>query len=125
MTTNVNAVLAERAKIHGSFTTHAQITQDLKNVIRMHLVTQRKVFPAHHMEALDMICHKIARVVNGDLNHLDHWVDIAGYAQCAENSIVELAAREEAELQAMTAQVAATTAQKKVTKRVPAKRRGK
>ena len=31
-------------------------------------------------EALDMIAHKIARILNGDPNHHDHWHDIAGYA---------------------------------------------
>ena len=31
-------------------------------------------------EALEMIAHKIARIVNGDPNYADSWVDIAGYA---------------------------------------------
>ena len=32
------------------------------------------------IEALDMIASKIARVVNGNPNHIDSWIDIAGYA---------------------------------------------
>ena len=27
-----------------------------------------------------MILHKIGRILAGDPNHKDHWVDIAGYA---------------------------------------------
>jgi hypothetical protein len=32
-------------------------------------------------EALEMIVHKIARILNGDPNYADSWVDIAGYAK--------------------------------------------
>jgi hypothetical protein len=32
---------------------------------------------------LEMIAHKIARVLNGNPDHHDHWHDISGYAQCA------------------------------------------
>lgn len=32
-------------------------------------------------EALDMICHKIGRIINGDPDYADSWHDIAGYAQ--------------------------------------------
>lgn len=32
-------------------------------------------------EALEMIAHKIARILNGDPNYADSWVDIAGYAK--------------------------------------------
>jgi len=34
-----------------------------------------------HKEALEMIQHKIARILNGDPNYADSWQDIAGYAQ--------------------------------------------
>ena len=27
-----------------------------------------------------MIAHKIGRILAGDPNHIDHWLDIAGYA---------------------------------------------
>jgi hypothetical protein len=36
---------------------------------------------ASQKEALDMIQHKVARILNGNANHQDHWVDIAGYAE--------------------------------------------
>jgi hypothetical protein len=28
-----------------------------------------------------MICHKIGRIVNGDPDYFDSWIDVAGYAQ--------------------------------------------
>ena len=31
-------------------------------------------------EALEMIVHKIARIINGDADYSDSWRDIAGYA---------------------------------------------
>lgn len=31
-------------------------------------------------EALEMIAHKIARILNGDPNYADSWHDVAGYA---------------------------------------------
>jgi hypothetical protein len=31
-------------------------------------------------EALEMIQHKIARILNGDPDYFDNWHDIAGYA---------------------------------------------
>jgi hypothetical protein len=34
----------------------------------------------HQRESLDMIACKASRILNGDPNHLDSWVDIAGYA---------------------------------------------
>ena len=33
------------------------------------------------LEALDMIAHKIARIINGDPDYADSWHDIAGYAK--------------------------------------------
>jgi hypothetical protein len=32
-------------------------------------------------EALEMVAHKLGRIVNGDPNYLDSWVDIIGYTQ--------------------------------------------
>lgn len=33
------------------------------------------------MEALEMICTKIARILAGNARESDHWSDIAGYAE--------------------------------------------
>ena len=78
---DVTAVLTERGKRYGKFTGHAQITQALKSYITLALQTRGKVLQDDQQEALDMICHKIGRIVNGDPNYADSWVDIAGYAK--------------------------------------------
>lgn len=75
----VQKTLKERQKTHGDFVTHAAISQDLKEVLRGHGVLELE---ADQIEALEMICHKIARILNGNPNHHDHWHDISGYAEC-------------------------------------------
>ena len=80
-TENIYTTLAERGKRYGSFTGHAEITQRLKLIIDAELHVRRKLLAHDQQEALDMICHKIGRIINGDANYDDSWVDIAGYAQ--------------------------------------------
>jgi hypothetical protein len=38
-------------------------------------------------EALDMIVHKIGRIINGDPNYIDSWQDIIGYAQLVKDRL--------------------------------------
>jgi hypothetical protein len=78
---NLTETLAERGSRYGTFIGHATVTQDLKLLIKEHLDSRGKILPADQQETLDMICHKIGRIVNGDNNYDDSWVDIAGYAQ--------------------------------------------
>lgn len=77
---NVEETLAERGETHGRFDAHAGCTQDVKRIIRKRLAESGKMLSATQQEALDMICHKIGRIVAGDPNHVDHWFDISGYA---------------------------------------------
>jgi hypothetical protein len=76
--TNVDAILNTRATTYGSFKDVAGVAQEMKNAIRM---CNNSELEDDQIEALDMIASKIARIVNGDPNHTDSWVDIAGYAQ--------------------------------------------
>ena len=78
MPTNLNDVLDERERRYGSFEKHAEISQALKTVV---FSQQKQMFQTDQIEALEMICHKIARIVNGDADYIDSWTDIAGYAQ--------------------------------------------
>lgn len=75
---DITETLQERGKRYGVFTRHAEISQQLKEVINQY---QTKVLAADQQEALDMICHKIGRIINGDPDYADSWHDIAGYAQ--------------------------------------------
>lgn len=95
MTDNIQATLQERGSRYGVFATHAAITQELKDVIAKYTPgghravdgTRKQHFAPDHQEALDMICHKIGRIVNGDPNYADSWHDIAGYAQLVANRL--------------------------------------
>jgi len=75
---DITDTLQERGQRYGVFTRHAEISQQLKEVINQY---QTKVLAADQQEALDMICHKIGRILNGDPDYADSWHDIAGYAQ--------------------------------------------
>ena len=76
----VDAILDTRATTYGSFEGVAEIAQELKALIHERITDSHKVLDADQVEALDMIASKIARILNGDPNHLDSWIDIAGYA---------------------------------------------
>ena len=79
--TNVDATLAERGKRYGTFTGHAEISQALRTIIWDYAKERKCVLSADQGEALIMICHKVARIINGDPNYHDSWHDIAGYAK--------------------------------------------
>ena len=82
---SVDATLAERGKRYGKFEGHAKVTQGLKEMMREHDGWNR--LDTDHKEALDMIVHKIGRVLNGDPDYADSWHDIAGYAKLVEDRI--------------------------------------
>lgn len=84
---NVEDVLKERGERYGSFETHAIISQSLKIVIHEALVEENKQLDAYQYEAIEMIFHKIARIINGNPDYADNWVDIAGYATLVANRL--------------------------------------
>ena len=75
---NVFEVLQERGKTHGTFKSHAESSEAFKTTMRGAPGWEKA--PPQVRESLDMIQHKIARVLNGDCMYDDHWTDIAGYA---------------------------------------------
>ena len=77
--TDLNALLAERATTHGDYTNHAQYTQTIKNVC--HNSPNWAKLEDHQKETLEMIAHKIGRILAGDPHFDDHWKDISGYAK--------------------------------------------
>lgn len=79
----VQDTLKERGSRYGLFEDHAKLTQKLK--LTMHTTDNWSKLSPSHKEALEMIAHKIARILNGDPEYKDSWHDIAGYASLAEN----------------------------------------
>lgn len=81
------ALTQERGTTHGAFLDHARVTQRLKLVIHEELVKRQKrgqiPLSMQHVEALDMIMHKVGRIIAGDPTFQDHWDDIGGYAHIA------------------------------------------
>jgi hypothetical protein len=87
MTTDINALLAERGKTHGDYMMHAVITQNLKRIMRNHIADLDRRLECDMQETLDMIAHKIGRIIAGNPEEPDHWRDIAGYAQLVANRL--------------------------------------
>jgi hypothetical protein len=77
-------LLVEREKTHGSFIEHATITQALKD--QMHHGANWSKLSCRHKESLEMIQHKIGRILGGNPEYKDHWDDIAGYAKLASEA---------------------------------------
>lgn len=77
--TGIDATLAERGSRYGRFEDHSEVSQALKKVV--FTKRPRETLATDQVEALEMICHKLGRIVNGDPNYADSWVDIAGYAK--------------------------------------------
>ena len=75
----IEEVLNQRHATYGSFTKNAEVSQMMKYFMTQG--TNYKQMPMAHREALEMIVHKIARIVNGDPNYIDNWIDICGYSQ--------------------------------------------
>ena len=74
-------ILDERETTHGPFMLTAFKAQQLKNVMAggKHWNDLDDI----QREALQMIASKIARILSGNFNEIDHWRDIAGYANLA------------------------------------------
>jgi len=81
----VDTILAERQKTHGTFTVHAAIAQALKRTMRADNDGQLReswmALDDDMSESLEMIQHKIARILAGDPTLPDHWDDICGYTK--------------------------------------------
>jgi hypothetical protein len=80
----IEAILKERGNRYGPFDGHARITQNIKSAMND---GNWNDLSSSHKEALEMIAHKIGRILNGDPNYDDSWVDIAGYAQLVVNQL--------------------------------------
>lgn len=80
-------VLEQREKTHGVFDHVAAIAQTIKTELRTgdtyHDLT------AAQSEALDLLATKMARIVNGDADHVDHWDDIIGYGKLGREACTD------------------------------------
>jgi hypothetical protein len=78
-TDTIDAVLDERGSRYGKFESHAEITQDIKRA--MARGRNWSTLRDDTREALEMVAHKVGRILNGDPEYADNVVDIIGYMQ--------------------------------------------
>lgn len=85
---NVQETLQARQGTHGSFRDNAGVSRTLKHVMR-----QLPGWPGLtdvQQEALEVIQTKIARILTGDPNLIDHWRDVIGYASLVVEDLAEV-----------------------------------
>ena len=75
--------LKARQQEYGDFKDVAELSQHLQYLLK------RDDYSAVQREAIAVICSKLSRIVNGNCNNEDSWLDIAGYATLVFNSITE------------------------------------
>lgn len=94
---SVENTLAERGARYGDFTDHAELAQELQDIMRgFHkpgpegsFVRPWAKLDSVKRQALTVIADKIARILSGDPNYTDNWHDIQGYAKLAEDRCVD------------------------------------
>jgi hypothetical protein len=83
-------IINDRDKTHAPSSKYIELAntaQSLKLVFRSALLEQDVWLEDDMMEAIDLICTKMARIAHGDPTHIDHWLDIAGYSQLVVNRL--------------------------------------
>lgn len=84
---SIDDTLEQRGNRYGTFVGHSELSQKLLAAAKGHARVNGVILSDVHTEALTMICHKIARICNGDPNYDDSWRDIAGYATLVEKHL--------------------------------------
>lgn len=77
----INEAVTVRPKTHGDFSDNSAISQRLQVVMMESPNWHNLRLSLVQREALQMYAHKIARILSGDPNEPDHWVDIGGYSR--------------------------------------------
>jgi hypothetical protein len=77
----IQEILNERQKTHGEY---SDVAETYAGLCRQ--IDADGLSPSSYL-AISMIFQKIARIVNGDANFKDHWVDIMGYAELARKEL--------------------------------------
>jgi hypothetical protein len=76
--------LRARATTHGDFAEVAKVSQKL----RYYMVASTETYLTNvQKEAIGMIATKLARIVCGNPNEADHWMDIEGYARLVREDL--------------------------------------
>ena len=87
MNIDIEKVLEERGKSYGEFVDHAFITQSIKSAMKDSNNWHK--LSCDMKESLEMIAHKMGRILNGDHRYIDSWTDIVGYAKLVETDLIK------------------------------------
>lgn len=75
----IEKVILDRGINYGRFEDGAEIMQQLKRIAHTSQGWER--MKPIQREGMDMILHKIGRILNGDPAYVDSWIDIEGYSK--------------------------------------------
>lgn len=82
---SIEDTLADRGSRYGHFEGHAYVTQNIKRAMKNSSKWEK--LPDDMKEALEMVAHKIGRILNGDPEYKDSWVDIEGYVHLVSQTL--------------------------------------
>ena len=82
---DIDEILEQRGEKYGEYQCVSTTSQGLKQRLKEGNTVEMQ--EAWMSESLDLICNKMARIVNGDPYYIDSWKDIAGYAQLVVNEL--------------------------------------
>lgn len=83
--TAVDSVLDQRQGTHGDFSDNADIADAIQTI--MQGAPNWKALSSVQRQALTNISSKISRILSGDPNYADNWVNIQGYAKLAQDRL--------------------------------------
>lgn len=85
--TEVKDVLADRDGKYGKFADVAATSRQFRHITGETVERKGTALADDQVEALAMIYMKIARIINGNPDYADNWIDIAGYATLVANRL--------------------------------------
>jgi hypothetical protein len=84
---DIEETLTQRGTRYGFFNDVATTSQALKECLKSGRNADK--LEPFMQESLDMLCNKLARIVNGDPFYDDSWHDVAGYATLVAQQLKE------------------------------------
>ena len=87
---NIDDIQKQRGSTYGSFSDNATVYIKLQNIIIDAVENNEHhgdKFTPEMMLALTMSIHKISRIVNGNPEYLDSWIDAESYLNLGRKSI--------------------------------------
>jgi hypothetical protein len=82
----ITKILNERQATHGDYLSKCIFIQTIKESMRSENNNWIRLDP-DMQESLDMMVHKISRILYGNPYHTDSWLDIAGYIMLVANRL--------------------------------------